>query len=178
MPTRLDSYWWKKPNDELPQSLQAITSYLDKQQQYVFHDNLRNAKLYGNLDILGLNAYQYTPTLQNPLPQARLTYNIIKSVVDTVCNKIAKNKPRPFFLTNGADWSMQQKAKKMNDFCDAMFEKTKMYDKGVMVFRDGCIFDTGGFLKIYRSEDDIQVERVLSQELKFDDVEAYYMTIS
>ena len=67
MPTRLDSYWWKKPNDELPQSLQAITSYLDKQQQYVFHDNLRNAKLYGNLDILGLNAYQYTPTLQNPL---------------------------------------------------------------------------------------------------------------
>lgn len=171
---RLDTYWWKKSNDELADSLFSICGYLDGQQEYVFNDNLRNAKLYGNLDILGLNAYQYTPTLQNQMPQARLTYNVIKSVIDTACNKISKNKPRPYFLTSGGDWGKQQLAKKMQAFSDALFYVTDFYDLGVQCFRDGCIFDTGGFIKIFRENDEVKAERVLSQELKFDDVEAFY----
>lgn len=174
MTKKLDTYWWKKSNDEIPASLFSILNYFEKNQQYVEEDNLRNAKLYGNADILGLGAYQYTTTLQSPMPQSRLTLNVIKSCVDTVTNKIAKNKPKPMFLTSGEDWSVQQKAKKMNLFTEAIFYKANLYDIATQVFRDACIFDSGGFIKIYRDRSEVKCERVLCNELKFDDVEAYY----
>ena len=173
---KLETNWWKKSNDEVPSIVFNVIKYFDKQQSYLVEDNLRNVKLYGNADILGIGAYQYTTTLQSPLPQSRLTLNVIKSCVDTVTNKIAKNKPKPMFLTNGGDWSLQQKAKKMNDFTEALFYKTNLYDIGTMAFRDSCIFDTGGFIKIYRDKTEVKCERVLCSELRFDDIEAFYGT--
>tara|TARA_R110000868_G_scaffold119214_1_gene315860 strand:+ start:456 stop:2276 length:1821 start_codon:yes stop_codon:yes gene_type:complete len=173
---KIDAYWWKRDTKDLPEIINSNVKAIDKSQEYVAEDNIRHARLYGNADILGLSALTFSSSSSSSFNKSdnRLTLNIIKSCVDTVTNKIAKNKPRPLFLTEGGDFSLQSKAKKLTKFSDGIFYATKMHELGPKIFRDACIFNTGGFLKIFRCEDEIKAERVLSQELKFDDAESFY----
>ena len=174
MSDKSDAYWWKRSTQDLPEVIFANVKAIEKSQQYVSDDNIRHAKLYGNADLLGLSALTYTQVNNQNRSDDRLTLNIIKSCVDTVTNKIAKNKPRPLFLTEGGDFTLQSKAKKLTKFSDGIFYATKLYELAPKIFRDACIFNTGGFIKIFRCEDEIKAERVISQELKFDDTESFY----
>jgi hypothetical protein len=171
---KLDTYWWKKNKDQLPETVNSIVTFLQKQQNYVTEENVKHMKLYGNADIFGLSAMDYAPASANAYQRNNLTLNVIKSCVDTITNKIGKNRPRPMFLTSGGDWAQQQLAEQLTAYNDGLFYLTKIYEVLPMVFRDGCIFNTGGFAKIYREERDIKIERVHNQELFFDDIEAYY----
>lgn len=174
MARKIDTYWWKKSKDELPFTINSIVSFLQKQQNYVTEDNVKHMKLYGNADIFGLSAMDYAPASANAYQRNNLTLNVIKSCVDTITNKIGKNRPRPMFLTSGGDWAQQQLAEQLTAYNDGLFYLTKIYEVLPMVFRDGCIFNTGGFAKIFREEKEIKIERVHNQELFFDDIEAYY----
>lgn len=103
----------------------------------------------------------------------RVTLNIIQSMVDTVVSKITKNKPKPTFLTDGADWELQQKAKKLTKYCEGIFYSTNFYREATKAFLDGCIFGTGA-VKIFKNDNEIKAERVLVDELKIDDSESFY----
>jgi hypothetical protein len=175
MARKIDPNWWSKSVDEMPEVVSSIVGYLQKQQGYTNEDNRRLARLYGNSDIYGLNSMDYNPTgLDGIYNRNNLTLNVIKSCVDTITNKIGKNRPRPMFLTSGGDWAQQHLAEQLNSFNDGLFYQTKIYEVLPQVFRDGCIFNTGGFAKIYRVDSDITIERVNCSELVFDDIEAYY----
>lgn len=110
-----------------------------------------------------------------PGKKRRLTFNLTRSIIDTVCAKISKNKPRPQILTSGGDAGLQKKAKKLTKFLDGLFTEMDAWEKGQLVFRDACIFD-GGALKIYRDPDaeKIRCERVHVGEILVDSFEAYY----
>jgi len=174
MARKIDTYWWDKSSNDLPFAVSSIVNFLQKQQNYVTEDNVKHMKLYGNADIFGLSAMDYAPASANAYERNALTLNVIKSCVDTIMNKIGKNRPRPMFLTSGGDWAQQQLAEQLTAYNDGLFYLTKIYEVLPLVFRDGCIFNTGGFAKIYREEKDIKIERVHNQELFFDDIEAYY----
>jgi hypothetical protein len=165
--------WYKKaePHDEVFSVLKS----LDDTQSLRSANNLRYARLYGNLDIVGLSPTDYFRTGQMgpAITGNRLTWNIIKSMVDTVTSKIAKNKPRPVFLTQGGDWELQEKAKKLSRFVQGVFYETKAYDKGATSFRNGAIFGDG-FLKAYVDEGRIKIEQVISEEIIVDAAEAIY----
>lgn len=173
---KIDPRWWNASKDQAYQTISKVVKYLDDQQSYVSLQNLKSAKLYGNMDILGLNAYNYIPTSTPGVMNNRLTLNVIKSCVDTACNKIAKNKPRPMFLTSNGEWNQQNRAKKLTQFCEGLFYETKIYDTMPLIFRDSCLFNSGGWMKIYRTGKKIHAERVFCEEMKYDDVEAFYGT--
>lgn len=110
-----------------------------------------------------------------PGKRRKLTFNLTRSIVDTVCAKISKNKPRPQILTSGGDAGLQKKAKRLTKFLDGVFTGMDVWEKGQSVFRDACIFD-GGALKIYRDPDaeQIRCERVQVGEILVDAFESIY----
>lgn len=166
--------WWNLSKEEAHEGVFSAVAFLDKNQSYVNDDFLRYAKLYGNADILGLTATNYSRVDQSIRSQSRLTLNVIKSCCDTVTAKIAKNKPRSFFLTDGEDYSIQRKAKLLTKFTDGMFYHTKLYETGPRIFLDACVFGTG-VLKIYEKEEkQIVAERVMPHEIMIDDAESFY----
>lgn len=173
----INAYWWKESQDKIHESVFAYVKHLDTKQSYKELGNIRHMRLYGNFRLLGLNAHTYAVDNSNAQSNRgignRLTMNVVQSICDTAQAKIAKNNPKPEFLTDAGDWSQQQKAKKLSRFCQGNFDALKIYEKGKQVFLDACIFGTGA-MKFFRDGNEIKCERVFINEIKVDDVEAVY----
>lgn len=103
----------------------------------------------------------------------RIALNVVKACTDTAAAKIASNRPRPMFLTVDGDWAMKQRAEKLTQYLDGVFEETKIYEKGQQAFVDAAVFGTGA-LKFYIHNNQVCVDRVWTEELLVDDAEAMY----
>ena len=167
-------YWWKAPTEKIHSVVFEYLKRLDQAQSYRQADNFKHMRLYGNMEPLGLRYYR--SSFQEPSPastQNRVTLNIVQSMIDTVVSKITKNKPKPSFMTNGGDWSIQQRAKKLTQFVEGQFQSTDFYAKAAMGFKSSCVFGTGP-LKIFKQNGEICVEKVFVDELIVDDTDAVY----
>lgn len=171
--TEQNYYWWKSKKDEIFSNIFSYTSYLDSNQTYRATENVKFLKLYGNNDSLPMKTYNYARAESSSGVTNRVTMNVVQSMIDTVVSKITKNKPKPMFLTEGGDWSLQRKAKKLTQFIEGQFYSTDFYQKASTAFLHSCIFGTGA-LKIFRNGADIVVEHVFIDEIKIDDNESIY----
>lgn len=165
--------WWKSTKSSMYQDVFAHLNYLENNQRYREDGNLRHARLYGNDFIRGLGLGASSAANSAQLPANRISLNVIQSIIDTMVSKITKNKPRPLFLTDGGDWSIQRKAKKLTKFMDGVFSGSNFYTKATMAFLDSCIFGTG-CMKILQKNGAIEAERVFINEIKVSDAESYY----
>lgn len=170
-----NAYWFKADSGiDAAKSVFAYVRELDKNQSYKQIENVKNMRLYGNMGVDYYRTYAGARRQESSSAiQHRVTMNVIQSMIDTVTSKITKNKPRPQFLTNGGDFTLQRRAKKMTQFMEGQFEATEFYAKAAVAFLDSCIFGTGA-LKIFKANNSIQVERVFIDEIKVDDREALY----
>jgi hypothetical protein len=166
-------HWWLANRKDLYQELFAYLSALESRQSYRSAANLTYARLYGNYELGGLSAVNYARVETSYNVVNRVTLNIVQSMVDTVVSKITKNRPKAQFLTSGGDFSLQSRAQKLTKFVEGNFANTDFYEKAASAFTDACIFGTG-CLKIYIKDGQIHTERVFIDEIKVDDVEAYY----
>ena len=85
---------------------------------------------------------------------------------------MAKNKPKPMFLTSGGNWKMQSKAKKLNKFCDGIFYENKAHFMGIDAFRDGAVLGDG-IIHVFDYHNRVRWERVMPSELYVDPIEAF-----
>lgn len=168
-----ETKWWLLPKEQTHESVFATVAAMDKTQSWLEQHYLDMARLYGNADILGLNASSYYRTSPEYNSTKRLTYNIIKSCIDTVAAKIAKNKPKPMFLTDGGDWSLQRRAKQLTKFNEGAFYATDLYKKAPIIFRDAAVFGTG-LCKLYQMDGELKAERVLPFEIRVNEAESFY----
>jgi hypothetical protein len=166
--------WWAAPKSERAQAITAVVKAIaeyDSKRQACYQ---ATARLYGNTDIIGLNgvSFQKTQNSQGAIKE-RLTYNVCQSVVDTLTSKIAKNKPKPFFLTSGGDYKIQRKAKKLNKFVDGIFYANNIDSLGPIIFRDALI-SGNGIVHVFAKDGQVKFERVLASELFCDWADAFY----
>ena len=165
--------WWEAKKDDLYQEVFAFVARLDDNQRYRSFDNLRYARLYGNFDYLGIDAYTYARVETAWSANNRVTLNVVQNMIDTVVSKVTKNRPKAQFLTSGGDFSLQSRAKKLTKFVEGIFSYDEFHDKAALAFLDACIFGTG-CIKIYQENGQIKTERVFIEEIKVDDIESYY----
>jgi len=165
--------WWLEKAENQFESINAVISHIDDSQVYRQTAFLKHARLYHNLELLGFNPNTHAKISEYPTMNNRVTFNVVKSCVDTVQSKIAKHKPRPVFLTEDGDWSLQRKAKLLTQYLEGLFYGMDVYTKGKSVFRDGEVFGTG-IMKLYPCGNKIECERVLPSEIKVDDAEGMY----
>lgn len=168
----MEKWYSLKANDETYLRLIPLMNKIQENQIYRRAENLMWARLYGSVDIMGLTPTTYSRP--NPISQGvRPKFNIVASCIDTLAAKISKNRPRPFFLTDGGDWSLQNKAKKLQKFIDGQFYETKTYQQTDKSFIDACTFGTG-IVKVFSADNKICIERVIPDEIIVDDAEAVH----
>ena len=168
-----DFAWWNQEGDDTANSVQAVVNNITENQTYLRTLNYKYARLYGNLEIFGLGYGAYSSSTPQTVASNAITYNVVKSVIDTAAAKISKNKPRPLFLTSGGNYNQQERAKSLTKYIDGVFYDTDAYVKAQEAFVDSCVFGTG-CLKILIQDNRIQLERVSPTEIVVDDADGRY----
>lgn len=105
--------------------------------------------------------------------RSNLRLNITKSVTESLTSKVGKNRPRPFVLTDGGNWSLRQRGKKLQKFLDGAYQSAEVYSKIPLVFRDALLMGTGvtHFFPMF-GKMQIGVERVFPLEILVDPLES------
>ena len=167
--------WWELEGNDVADSIANILVTLKDNQNKLEAQRHASAKLYGNIPLygtLGITSGKGTATM--PVVRDRLTYNVVQSCVDTVTAKIAKNKPKPLFLTNGGNYKLQRKAKKLNQFVDGIFFDNQVHRVlSPLIFRDSAVLGDG-IVHAYDWFGQVKFERVLASEILVDEIEAIY----
>lgn len=170
-------HWWMEEDDEIrskacyAQASAIFSNNVERRQA-----NLRHTRLYENVEIDGLTGSDFAQSLvrQALLGTNFISFNVISACVDTLAAKITKNKPRPNFITSGASWAQQRKARRLDKFMQGLFHETRVYEKAKQVFVDAATTGTG-ILHVYQNDDGrLECERVLPDELNVDDFDAMY----
>lgn len=167
-------HWYEEKSEAIRNKSQfAYVDLLMNNNTATVIKNLRHLRMYGQNDIWSGDSF-YLNTPPATLDTNRITLNVIKSVVDTAFNKIGKNKPKVMALTDGGDYPMQQKAKKLEKFVDGVFYNTDFYDKADYVFKNSVVCGTG--LPHWRSSEKgkITCETEFSNDIYVDEVEGKY----
>lgn len=150
-------FWWLAEEDKVHERVMPYVRSLEEAQKPLTQKFLWNAVLYANCGLRGLD-WSLIGRATGPGPQ--IGENVVQSVIDTAASKIAKNRPRPVFVTDGGDFQQQRKARGLSRFCEAIFQRQRLYDLTPESFRDGCVFGTGG-VKVFDEDDEIRIERAL-----------------
>ncbi len=103
----------------------------------------------------------------------RATWNVLRSVVQTVSSQIGRNRPRARFLTTDGNGKQKKRAKKLTTFTDGLFNETDLYTVTNQCLIDSMVFDVG-CIQIYPNADRVAVQRVLPCEVFVDPTESLY----
>ena len=171
----IDRRWWAMDAKDAVNSISATLKAMEDVQKQRLMQYTVSSRLYGNLSLMGLNGMAWgRMASQHPNLRDRVSFNVVQSVVDTLQAKVAKNKPKPMWLTSSGQFSDQRKAKKLNTFCDGIFFETKAHDKGILQFRDAEVWGDG-LAHVYRTANDrVGLERVIPTELWVDELDGLY----
>lgn len=180
----IKSRWWLQPEKEMHQHVFPIVKGIREQQAYRTTNNLRFARLYANMDLIGLQAGLFARvTDPSAFLTARMSYNVVAACIDTASSKIGKNKTRPLFLTDGGKWEEQRRAQNLTAFMEASFDtmgtgsgdNRSLYGVGRRAFVDGGVFGTG-VVKFFpdQATNSVKAERILIEELVIDETEGMY----
>jgi hypothetical protein len=171
-PTTKQNYkWWTADQNSMFQSVFEVVNRIESQNSYQHGLNIKHARLFSDLELLGFASYRLAGSSRNnSLSNNRLTYNLVRSVISTASSKIAKNKPKPQFLTDKGDWTLQERAKKLTQYVEGIFYDCDLYPTAQKAFVDGCIFGTGG-IKFFEKDGRISAEKVFIDEIRVDYVE-------
>lgn len=173
---QLQYKWWESKEEEMHRHIVGIVKGIRQEQEYRKQDYLKYARLYANSELLGFYGTQYHRNASNRTTD-RLTLNVCKSCVDTSSAKIAKNKPRPLFLTDKGDYTKQTRAKNLTKYLEGAFDQMDLYTKGARSYISAGALGTG-ILKFYKDTENmrIEAEHVLTDEIVVDDTEGMYQT--
>lgn len=166
--------WWTVASDDVHSHMIQLIKTIDENQNERKYQDLRHGYLYQNRQGHDSIA-SYVNSSRGSVDRSAVTYNVVKSAIDTLTSKIGQNKPRPRILTEKGDYGQQQRAKNLSKYIDGVFAKTHTYRQGPQVFKDGAIFGTGALKVLINHEtQQVETERVLIPEIIVDDLEGAY----
>lgn len=163
--------WYELDKKDLPGELFSLAKNISNDHQSHRESVLRNFRLYG-----GPNAI---PTLYGGSKGSfdyyndRSSWNLIRSVTDTLMSRMASNKPRPLFLPSGGDFSTKKKAKLLTKFSYGQFMSHDIYTIAKESLLDALVCGTG-VLKVSPGDNCINVERVFPLEILVDELEGLH----
>lgn len=173
-PNNVTSRWWLLEDKvEKASAIAGVIKYVQEHSGALESQRQTSARLYGNTSLMGANGLSYSRTQQGAGSKERISFNVVQSVIDTITAKIAKNKPKPLFLTEGGDDKMQRKAKKLDKFVEGVMYENEIYALSVQIFRDACVYGTGA-VHVYEKDGRVAYERVHISEIVVDEIESFY----
>lgn len=164
--------WWKaEAEKDLAAAVWGQLAVLIQADQERIQKYGEYTRLYGGPRRAYSNSMQMKTVGQTPAQRKeRMGYNLVQSCIDTKTSKIAKEKPKPSFLTSKGNSKVQRKAKKLDDFCAGVFYENKAYRRMPVAFRDSEIWGDG-IIQVLPYHGRVRWERVLPHQLFADFLE-------
>lgn len=169
--------WWKERREKVGAALTEVAKEIRDEQRDRRKRLSQFVRYYLNINPRGM-VQAPAASMKPPASkknQGRLTFNLGQAAIDTVNAKIAKNNPKPSFLTFGGDYGDQKRAKYLDQLVQGCFYEGGVKKKAPIAQRDSGILGTGALVvqenPITRRVDYI---RALIDELYVDDTEAIY----
>lgn len=167
--------WWQSSEETMAQDIVSTIKFIQTHDTGRIDRLTAATRLYGtaeSLSSLGKVSQRRTSNTSSPTA-TRVSYNVIRSLVDTLQAKMAKNKITPTFCTNGGVWGMQKKSRDLTKFIEGCFYQNDIHSVGMDVARDAFVWGTGA-LGVYQDGDKICAERCMIDQFWVDSVEAHY----
>lgn len=168
---KLNEKWWKVKKENMYGHIKMVTDEIINDLAIRRRMNYFFSTLYNDIGASytsspSINLYYNRAAIDgNAITSSRMTMNVLQNVIDTAVSLIAKNKPKPEFVTDGAkSYNVKVRGKKLTKYVGGVFEKNKIYQICQRVFQDSCIYGTGA-IKIFASEGEIKAEWVFIEEI-------------
>jgi hypothetical protein len=158
--------WWRAEKGRVHEVLLDYVHAVEERQADYFD---RFAMLESMYDPNGPAAQLADPRWRKDL--SRITENVIASTVDTVQAAVAATEVRARFMTDGADWSTQRRARLLETYAEEIGKLTGVSETCRKAFRSMTIKGTG-IVKVYADEDSqLHVEALDVDNVIVDDIE-------
>src|SRR3954471_12724390 len=127
--------------------------------------NLLYGSLYEGRELQNLYQYGGQATVAGTaLVGGDITWNVIRSVVQTVASQVSRSRPRARIITTYGNPRQKRKAKKLTQFCDGLFAEARVYEKTQQAFIMAGAFDIAG-IEVHRENDRVAVSLVRAGEI-------------
>lgn len=172
--------WWLSPPEERHQQLNMViedilTNNSTRRRMNYFFATLYNdtGAAFAGTKTTNLY-YNRNATDGNSMVNSGMSLNVLQNCIDTAASMIAKNKPKPQFLTDGAKgYNSKVRGKRLTKLIEGVFDKMHLYQIMQRVFVDACIYGTG-FVKVFIEDGEIKAEQVFIEEILIDDLEGMH----
>lgn len=175
--------WWfvpegRDPSDEDVQKERASSLFdtvrgLEDSQRSAHEQNLWNARLYSNRELVHFDwghGTFYNTSLQ---PISLLGENLVLSVVETLVSRVGKHRARIKAMAMGASFKLQRLARRLERWIGGEFVRNQVYEKTTRMFRDALIFGFG-CMKVEEQDGKLCLRRVFPDDFIVDQTEAAY----
>ncbi len=159
-------------NEKLARRLVETVQDIERRQSSIHDGHRRHAKIYAGYLPGGLSQGAAANS-QSRVP-FQATKAVVRSICDTATALIVRSRPKATFVTEGADWDVQQQAEDMDKFCMGAYDRANIYTVAPRCFHDSTWSGTGAWTYVSRGKgDDYRVfaERVLIDDLIVDEEE-------
>jgi len=173
-----DGRWWAAEDEmTLATRIRTVLERIHAQQSFLRTEYAQSWRLYENTPIAGLTPRLYRPRTSGGRV-SKISWNLVKSVVDTYVSLITDERPKVTFLTAGGNRTLQRRAKKLEKFIDGVLYENEFYELVDQIVRDSAIFGRG-VIKVYASYDNpkkpcIKIERMFAYDDHTDEQDAVY----
>lgn len=127
----LSTAWWEadeRDGDDARQALVAAHEKADEQASVRKELDTFFASLYYDRSYAGFTDGSTMDLLVANI-QDKLNENVIQRIVGAMSAKLARQKPKPVMLTDGADWCLQRKAKKLEKWVWGCLQENRIYEE-------------------------------------------------
>lgn len=162
--------WYKEEGEKARQCLFTTIADLYNRQAYEETWNSAFFSLYGAGRMSGYHPFR---TRSRSIGQSNIGINLVQIIISSLKAKIAKKKPRPYFLTDNQDWQKQSNAKALNRVMLGEFKRIGVYKKSPKTFGNSCIFGSG-IGKVFNDGKRPCVDVVFPSEIKVDNREGLH----
>lgn len=144
----------------------------------VSSNSLKGLRQYTGRNIPSLHNINYMNDIDSNQLNAtnsifRVAFNLTASVIDTLTAKLASIESVPQAVTNKGNSKGRKLAEDLNHLIKGIFHKYQLSHQIQLAFRDAMI-NRAGYLKVIKDENDIQIDRVLVDEIVVDQADGYY----
>lgn len=172
---QLVKWWMTKNTDKMAGEMLTTAAYLKETQGQRYRNSAIFARLYGNQNLYSFAGSNIAKMdRESNLPIDRPTFNLVQAIIDTLVSRVGQTRPKPIFLTDGANYKQRNLAKKLNNFIQGEFYNTHAYETAIKVLRDAMVMGTGVCHTFETPDGRVGLERVLCTELLVDPNEALY----
>jgi hypothetical protein len=158
--------WWRARAGEVHKVATTVVRDIEERQHETFDRFLMLEALY---DPRSPAAELADPKWKKNLD--RITENVIASAIDTVAAGVSTADIRPRFMTDGADWSTQRRAKRLGLYAEELKKKQKIIPKCRKGFF-GAAKKGMGCNKVYADRNNrLRIEPVPIDNVVVDDIQ-------